>query len=195
MLSFFRNYRLEMTTTPIHPETGFIGLTHAMNRVRAGQIGFETVAAEPTDPRAQALISFCTRRLNADGFLPRASFAPREMVPLLPHLFIAEPTPKSWRYRLVGTVLTARLGLDFTGKTLEQLYRPRTAEGARSFYQGLIRQPRIATHRGRYLGIDLEHAELEFIHIPMVARDNSTRWIFGGTFFLDEPPPRHSFFE
>jgi hypothetical protein len=184
-----------MATTPVHPETGFIGLTHAMNRVGAGQIGFEAVVAEPTDPRARALISFCTSRLNAEGFLPRTSFAPREIVPLLPHLFIAEPAAETWRYRLVGTVLTARLGLDFTGKTLERLYRPQTAAGARAFYDGLALEPRIVTHHGRYLGIDLEHAELEFVHIPMLAPDNSTAWVFGGTFFLDEPPPRHSFFE
>jgi hypothetical protein len=184
-----------MTTAPIHPETGFIGLTHAMNRVGAGQIGFEAVAAEPTDLRARVLISFCTSRLNDNGFLPRASFTPREIMPLLPHLFIAEPTAGTWQYRLIGTILTARLGLDFTGKTLERLYRPRTAAGARSFYEGLAREPRIATHRGRYLGIDLEHAELEFVHIPMLARDNSAVLIFGGTFFLEEPPPRHSFFE
>jgi hypothetical protein len=184
-----------MATAPIHPETGFIGLTHAMNRVRAGQIGFEAVAAEPTDIRAQALISFCTPRLNAHGLLPRASIAPREIVPLLPHLFIAEPTAGTWQYRLIGTVLTARLGLDFTGKTLERLYRPQTADGARAFYDGLARRPRIVTHRGRYLGIDLEHAELEFVHIPMLAQDNRTIRIFGGTFFLGEPAPRHSFFE
>jgi hypothetical protein len=184
-----------MATAPIHPDTGFIGLTHAMNRVGAGQIGFEAVAAEPTNSAAQALISFCLPRLNADGFIPRASIAPREMVFLLPHLFMAEPTTDTWRYRLVGTVLTARLGLDFTGKTLERLYRPQTAAGAKAFYEGLARTPRIATHRGRYLGLDLEHAELEFVHVPMLARDNSTVWVFGGTFFLDQPPPRHSFFE
>lgn len=176
-------------------DSSFVGLAYLTSRAAAGQIGFEAALAMPTHVDTHALIAHCQPRLDARGFLPRSAIVPREIVPLLPHLFIAEPAGASWRYRLVGTVVAARLGLDFTGKTLEQLYRPETVAATQRHYDALIREPRITTLRGRYLGLEIDHAELEFVHIPMLARDGRTPWIFGGVFFLDLAPRRHSFFE
>jgi len=155
-----------------------------------GHIGFKVRPALPSHQGIQDLIAYCAPRLDSLGRLPRAALDPNDLVTALSHLFIAEPIGQTWRYRLVGTGIVGRVGYEFTGKSLDEIYTTATAIATNKAYTSIARHPRIVNLVGHYLGVDLDHAPVEVVHIPMLARDGHTVWVFGGAYFFDNEEPQ-----
>ena len=117
--------------------------------------------------------------------LPRRdAIRPQDLAPLLPNLFIAEPTGGSWRYRLGGTELAFRSKIEWTGKTLDEVYEPDTAIQAKRLYDSVAERRIPTCVRGCYLGLRIERAVFEAIHLPIFSPDRQSVLIFGGVFLL-----------
>lgn len=147
-----------------------------------GAIRFEAVPAEPEHPDAHALDAYWQAKAR-DGIPARADIDPRDIVPLLPQVLIAEPDGAGWRYRLFGSGAARRIGVDFTAKRTDAIYEHATAAECCRLYRAVARYRRPIHVRGRYLGLGIEHLTIEAVHFPLLGRDGETVWIFGGLFF------------
>lgn len=160
----------------------FLGTGHGP--VGLGHIGFRAERIpSPLHPDALKLLAYWESKRTNDGPVPRAAIAPQELLPLLPYLFIAEPQASGWSYRLFGTGIAARCGVDFTDKTVAQIYEPATSEACLRLYRSVARRLRPTHVRGNYLGLGIEHATIEALNFPILGRDGRAIWIFGGVFF------------
>lgn len=162
------------------------GLLHfTADRPCTGSVGLEIGSCAPEHPKSRELLAYWQARKSPDGFVHRPAIEPWEIVRLLPNLLIAEPAAGGWSYRLFGTGLVQRLRLDFTGKSLPYIFDPATAGVVDHLYWTVATQNRPVAVRGRFLGLGIEHATGEGLHMPILARDNRTVQVLGGVFFLD----------
>lgn len=150
-----------------------------------GTIRFEGERRPAEHPKAGALLAYCETKRAGGDLLSRNSVEPRDILPLLPHLFIVEALDGDWRYRLYGTGLQARFQVEMTWKRLGEIYEPRTAGDMNGLYEDVTRSGTSVAMRGCYRGAGFEDARIEAVQIPMLARDGRTRHILGGLFFLD----------
>lgn len=149
-----------------------------------GHVGVNAdLITRPEHPGGLKLLAYWESKATGGGLVSRAAIAPHEILPLLPYLFIAEPRESGWFYRLFGTGIAARCGVDFTNKAVAQVYEPATSETCERLYRSVSRRLLPTYIRGYYLGLGIEHATLEALHFPILARDGRTTWIFGGIFF------------
>lgn len=130
--------------------------------------------------------------LAAQGRLPaRADFPVRALAPLMPGLFIIAPAgpahaPDSdWRFRLIGTAITERLGLDATGMAISQLLSPDQLAHHAGVYTDVAHGRRLSITRGCFEGLDREYVQVEIVHVPMAAPDGVSRWVLGLMAFTD----------
>ena len=153
-----------------------------------GHVRFEgqTVISEHAD--ARKLIAYWRSKRTGEHLPPRAAIQPREIARLLPHIFLAEPKNADWRYRLVGTGIAGRLKADFTGKSLRQVFEPATAKRVNKLYSSVAESRQPLSRKGRFLGLEIEHAVVENVHLPILAPDGQTPWILGGVFFFVQVP-------
>ena len=76
--------------------------------------------------------------IDFDSDVPdRSALEPGDMIPLLPHVFIAEAehSPFRVRYRLVGTRLTQVAGFNVTGRYLDELEDSQPDQPRMEFYR------------------------------------------------------------
>jgi hypothetical protein len=101
-------------------------------------------------------------------------------------LLDVEKDPLRFRYRLVGTDVVQRLGLELTGKWLDDhpvpAIRPLLVQGARMVYH--TGRPVYGRLDTRALGQDWQ---LEVVAVPLFAPDGSVGWIGAGQTF---PPDK-----
>ena len=74
-------------------------------------------------PALRSLFDYWDEKRGDQRFLLRSQLEPREIVSLLPLVFILEvdQEPRRYRIRLMGTEIAARLGDDFTGRYVDEL--------------------------------------------------------------------------
>lgn len=153
-----------------------------VRRLGPSHVSLEIVFDKIEHRCAQELCLYWESRKSKDGALRRSDIRPRDIVHLLPWLFMAEPAGDEWRYRLFGTGLRDRLHIEFTGKTTGEIFEPATAEIVNGIYRSVSETGKPAFLRGRFLGLGLEFAAAEGVNLPMVNNDGSPM-ILGGVFF------------
>lgn len=123
-----------------------------------------------THPESLALIAFWEKHHINGRVLRRADLPCREAAPLLPNVFVLQPTDETatdWRLRLVGTKLTRWLDFDPTGLTISGFYHPdHVAENA-EVYRMVTRDRRPHVTQGRLGGVNRDFLKLEIVHLPM----------------------------
>ena len=101
-------------------------------------------------------------------------------------LLDVEKDPLRFRYRVVGTDIVQRLGVELTGKLLDdhpnQTFRPLLIQGCRVVYH--TGRPVYGSLDTRALGLDWH---LEVAAVPLFRPDGSVGWIGAGQTF---PPDR-----
>lgn len=106
------------------------------------------------------------RRKHVEGNLPgRNDFDPTEMKECLGNIFILEYVPDidNFRYTLIGTKIVKWVGVDNTGKLVDDVFDDRM----RLFYKGLqARQVPVHT-TGPVVWRDKEHVTYELITLPL----------------------------
>lgn len=103
---------------------------------------------------------------HVGGRLPgRSDFDPVEMKECLGNIFILEYVPEldNFRYTLIGTKIVNWVGVDNTGKMVDEIFDDRM----RQFYKGLqSRQVPVRTS-GKVVWRDKEHVAYELVTLPL----------------------------
>jgi hypothetical protein len=145
---------------------------------------FESAVVPPLHAASQQFIAYCRSRRAQDGRLYRAAIAPADLPRLLPYLFIAGPSPAGWHYRLFGTRLAERLGIEMTGRATGQIFEPSTAARIDRISDAVAAGDRPVTRRGRFSGLGPALLMVESTHYPTVARDGWGPVVVGCLFFF-----------
>lgn len=135
------------------------------------RIETETLPIETAShPQSLDLIAFWELHRVNGRLLSRAALPCREAAPLLPSIFVLEPTDETgtdWRLRLVGTRLTHWLDFDPTGLTISQCYHPDYVDHNAGVYRKVTGERRIHVTQGRLCGVNRDFLDLEIVHLPM----------------------------
>lgn len=153
--------------------------------VGLGHVGLEGNRVAPRHPAALELIEYWVSKKDPAGTAHWSAIRPTEIKKALPFIFLAEPCGGDWRYRLFGTAVSARFGIDFTGKLVSAIYDQATADAATRLYCKVTGRNEARVFNGRYLGLALDHVVVEIPHLPVLGRDGLA-WVFGGVFFCDD---------
>jgi hypothetical protein len=106
------------------------------------------------------------RHRHADGKLPaRGDFDPVEMKECLGNIFLLEYLPDidNFRYTLIGTKIAGWVGVDNTGKLVDEVFDERV----RLFYKGLQAREVPARTIGKVVWRDKQHVAYEAIMLPL----------------------------
>ncbi len=141
---------------------------------------------KPTHPDGLVLLDYFESH-RARGVVPRRADLPaREIVRILPNVFILEPIDPEgldWRLRLLGQGLVDRFGADPTGLAISQIYATDQVEYNAGVYRAVVAGERLSVTRGTFQDIDREFLTFEIVHTPIIGSDEKTRWVLGGIFF------------
>ena len=148
-----------------------------------GHVRLSCAPAESRHPGARKLIAYCQSKSLGVEPCHQTALRPQEITWLLPYLFIAEPSGGTWRYRLGGTGLVERLGAEFTGKLVGEVFEPETAEMVNQTYRAVVEDRLRLTSWGRCSIFGIDQGSAEAVHLPLLARDGRTVLVFGGVFF------------
>lgn len=106
------------------------------------------------------------RNRHADGTLPgRSDFDPVEMKECLGNIFILEYVPDldNFRYTLIGTKIVNWVGVDNTGKMVDEIFDDRM----RQFYKGLQARQLPVRTSGKVVWRDKDHVSYELVTLPL----------------------------
>lgn len=138
----------------------------------------------------RGLLAIWRSKLGPGGELPaREAFDPLLLKPYLPHIYIVayEAATDRYRYRLIGTEITATYGRDSTGKYFDEIY---PAEDMKTFRDGydeirLKRQP-MAFYATMYF-VGRDHMKLEALILPVAAPAGDNPQFLGAVYFSNSP--------
>ncbi len=146
-----------------------------------GRVRFHAEIIVMQSGQARVLLDYCEAR-RVGRFVPRAAIRPHELVPMLPHLFIAELGPNDAHYRLGGTALVSRLGVEVTGKTVREIFESGTAERILHCFRSMAASGRTMSWRGHYCVSGTDNQAADVVSIPVLCGKRGVQ-IFGGIFF------------
>jgi hypothetical protein len=143
-----------------------------------------TELAPPEHPRAQEFFAYCEEKRGDAPLLHRDAIVPREILALLPDLFIAECVGDDWLYRLAGGNISARAGIEFTGRCLHQICSGESAAATRRLYNSVTKRRLPTCVRNSYVALGANRVVFEAAQVPILARDGESLQVFGGMFFF-----------
>lgn len=131
------------------------------------------------------------RSKSRGGAVPfKSAIDPSEIPRLLPDLLVYERiAPDHVRVRVVGTRVTARLGVDPTGGNIFELFADRYKSGVMDAMNRVLDEPcvQVATVRDRYpSGRQLL---VEVVRLPLADEAGNPRYILSSTAELRRPGP------
>lgn len=168
------NTSTESAASPSHPFLGF----------GPGGLKLSAELAPPEHPRAKEFFAYCEAKRGDAPLLHRDAIVPREILALLPDLFIAECTGDDWFYRLAGGNISARAGLEFTGRALRQICSGESAAATRRLYNSVTRRRLPTCVSSSYITLGAKRVVFEAAQVPILARDGQSLQVFGGMFFF-----------
>ncbi len=135
------------------------------------------------DERPRRLLAWWQSRCAALGHFPgRRDFDPAEMKPLLPWIFLADvegaadPSGRlRFRWRLLGSEITAMAGRNATGRWFDELYDPPTLAAFGASYVETVRlgRPLRTTGTMAFAGAPRDYLPYEALKVPL-ATDGQT---------------------
>lgn len=133
-------------------------------------------------PGARWLLAYAASKVTPGGLLDRDAILPNETRNMARHLMLLEPTEKSeeLRYQTVGEAITARFGLDLTGRTLPLT----TAGGWAPAMRQALDERRVIALTGEVPGGQSSWARMEALVMPIIYPGGRGVGILAGLFFL-----------
>ena len=141
------------------------------------------------NPHIISLLEFYKRHRRADGLLPRRLIPCRELMPLLQNLYLIEPvdaTGRDWRFRLAGTAIRHRFGIEVTGKLVRDIYTEDSVERPTERYREVAFGREVHILRGRFLGGGREFFDVELLEFPVEGPIEGCETVAGALFVADE---------
>lgn len=146
-----------------------------------GRVRFDAEISVAQGDRARELLGYCEAR--RDGrFVSRAAIRPRDLVSMLPYLYIAELCPDDAHYRLGGTALVSRMGVEVTGMSVRRIFEQATADRILHSFRSMVVSGQTMSWRGRYYVSGSDSQPAEVVSIPVRCSRRGIH-IFGGIFF------------
>ncbi|WP_439814193.1 hypothetical protein [Zavarzinia sp. CC-PAN008] len=149
------------------------------------QIGINVRAVpEPRFPLARDLMALWRQRDAEGARITRADVPSRPLLRFMPFIILFEPINDGddWLFRLVGSEIRQRFGVELTGMTIRGLYEAEEAAGRAAHYRRLTLGGVPMVTRGRVLGVDRDFMDVEFCDIPLPGRDPLQPWLMTGVF-------------
>ena len=135
---------------------------------------FAELRARISDPRLAQFADYLEGKRGGRAFLSRGDIDPLELKFILGNIMLFDVSyqPLRFRYRLVGSTLVQRRGLDMTGKMLEEHPEPVVADAIRRNLNTIIetRRPLLARI---HAPIDFSPGGYESLGVPL-SEDGST---------------------
>ncbi|NWH08860.1 MAG: PAS domain-containing protein [Alphaproteobacteria bacterium] len=135
-------------------------------------------------PLAVGLLNHWQEALSQGRLLRREDIPCRALARQLPFLLLYQPLENGadWLYRVAGTALRARFGVDLTGRRLSDVVIPEQVRDRSAIWNGLLRERRFHLRKGRVDSAEHEHIEIEIVHLP-IEGSRGEGWILVGLFF------------
>ncbi len=120
------------------------------------------------DPALASLLAFWHRLRGTRELPARDDFMPDDLVDHLGWVILidVEPAPRRYRFRLVGSGITAALARDSTGRYMDELYGPEIYAEAVRPYDHVVEHRRPVRSVGRMVHANREHIPYEAIYLP-----------------------------
>ena len=119
----------------------------------------------------------------------RADIDPFELRDHLGYLFLLDVVgqPARFRYRLIGTHITATVGRDSTGRFVDEAYPNRDGLDLTEFYRYLTDAKCPARNHGTVRWVDKEHKRYEAVTLPLSEDGERVNMFLGEMAFSVEP--------
>lgn len=120
------------------------------------------------EPALADLLAFWNRSRRGRAMPSRADFLPDDIAAHLGWVILVdvEAEPLRFRFRLIGTGITAALSRDSTGRYLDDLYDPEIYDEAVRPYVHVTRHRQPVRSIGRMVHADKEHIHYEALYLP-----------------------------
>jgi hypothetical protein len=141
---------------------------------------------EPLRPELAALLALWrSSQPQPDALPPRSAFTPLSLKPFLPHIFIVEHELQSgrYRYRLIGTEITAVYQRDSTGRYFDEIYTP---EDAAAFIRGydwvrVNRKP--CRFHGTLFFVGRDYMQMDALLLPVTVPEGQNPQFIAAIYF------------
>lgn len=143
-------------------------------------------------PTLQGLYDYWLARRGPGGAMPRSRFDPIDLPHALRHLILAEVGDggRAIRYRVVGTEVVEAHGLDYTGKTIEELTSGDTLDFTRALYGAVVTRAVPVYSEGRFRWVDKEFNWTKRLHLPLSRNGTAVDLVLAGQVFEAGPQAR-----
>ena len=139
---------------------------------------------EPEHPGSRQLLAYWQEKRQENGPLRRSDLNPAEIAAALPGVFVAEEADDTFRFRLVGSDIEARMRRVVTGKTLQEIYGDDVGGRTAAMYADIIANGKPLCLQGNFVGDNLEHVRIESLMLPLIF-DKGRPGIVGTVFDLN----------
>jgi hypothetical protein len=132
-------------------------------------------------------------RWRGERLMPgRADFLPEDIRYILGNVIlheVAEREPLRFRYRLIGTLIVARRGFDFTGRYLDELPTSDVRAVVTRINERVVRERRPLLWHYDMPDLDHRMRHCEVLSLPLSADGSDVDMILAGQIFEDEERP------
>lgn len=150
-----------------------------------GRVRFEGAIIDASrHDGARSVLAYYESKRSGDGTVRRTAIQAKDLLPLLPYLFLAELAGDDWRFRLFGTALVDRFGAELTGKSLRYVLDPSVADGLGPLWSSIAQSHQPQSRQGCFVTPMGARLAYETLICPVLGRDGRSIQIFGGKFFL-----------
>lgn len=120
----------------------------------------------------------------------RRDLDPTEIPQLLKSLILADVAKGGHdiRYRLVGTEIVTAHGIDYTGKTIEELTSGTTLEFTRELYGTVVNQVIPVFSQGHFRWAGKEHCWTKRLHLPLSRTGDEIDMVLVGQVYESKSP-------
>jgi hypothetical protein len=158
---------------------------NSSNPVETSDFGQIPMNFEPTnepinDPDLATLYSYWVRRCGSRTMPCRADINPRDIVPVIPLVFIADICqPLRFRFRLVGTAICDRWHEDLTGRWLDELGFDGELEAVLEQYASVARTGTPRIDKEEFVNEDSRYLHYQRLLLPLSEEGQMPNMLIG----------------
>lgn len=133
------------------------------------------------DPRLGRILDWWQARRTDLGHLPgRQHFDPLEIPALLPNIYLVDVVPPDrFRWRLIGSEITAMAGRNSTGRFFDALYDPATYGNFVASFRAVVQSRRPMRSFGDFAFTARGYVRFEALEVPLAEDGAHVDIVFG----------------
>jgi hypothetical protein len=141
------------------------------------------------DQRLRQIHAYWKSRCGARQMPSRSDLDPVDVPALLPFIFLADVLndPRDFRFRLAGTHFRDFTGIEFTGRTIGEVFPPDFNAEVLYHWSNCVERRAPVVGSGRMWVPDREHVTWEGIVLPLSPDGTTVNMLLGGGVFTHRP--------